>query len=395
MVRRTLGVLLFAALSAFMAAGCNEGAHHMTDRSKYWIGYSDKRCDDPRGQFYNGRTQRAMTVRADGTDRREIGHSLVKDENTWTQFVRWWPDGRAVILCVWESPENANWEHENQRFRFDKGGWASDVCLVNVDSGEVANLTAVERVSHWNVGMQPWPEDPSRASFAALIDGSIRPLTMDLDGRNKRQVVSGEGKFTYGVQPSPDGRRIAYLQDYKLYLADTDGSDARRVDEDPKHDFQFAPAWSPDGQWLEFLAGEHYDCHPHIIRPDGTGLRKVADRGGYRGVIETLDYPDFHSESSDGPVWSRDSHWLYYTAKVGAAVELMRVSVDGQVQQLTHSRPGVLHYHPEVSPDGRLVVFGSTRDGARALYVADPDGGNVHAITVPTPGRAHMWAHWR
>jgi len=395
MARNMPGTFAFVAMAAIMVTGCNKGAHHMTDRGKYWIGYSDRRCDDPRGQFYNGRTQRATIVRADGTDRREIGHSLVKDENTWTQFVGWWSDGRAVVLSMWESPENFAWERENQRFRFDKGGWMSDVCVVDVDSGQVTNLTAVDRVSHWNVGMSPWPADPSRASFAALIDGSIRPFTMGLDGRNKRQIVSGEGKFTYGVQPSPDGKRIAYLQDYKLYVADADGSNARRVDEDPKHDFQFAPAWSPDGQWLEFLAGEHYDCHPYLIRADGTGLRKLADRGGYRGVVETLDSPDFHSESSDGPVWSGDSRWLYYCARIGQAVELMRASVDGQVQQLTHSKPGVLHYHPNVSPDSRLVVFGSTRDGARVLYVSDADGGNVRAITETTPGRSRMWARWR
>ena len=367
----------------------------MINRSQYWIGYNDRRCDDPRGQFYNWRTQRATIVRADGTDRREIGHSLVKDENTWTQFVCWWPGGRAVILCMWESPENFAWEHRNQTFRFDKSGWLSDVCIVDTAGDQVSNLTEIERVSHWNTGGIPWPDDPSRASFVALVDGSIRPFTMRLDGTDKRQVVEGEGKFTYGVQPSPDGKRIAYLQDYKLYLADPDGGNARRVDTDPKHNFQFAAAWSPDGKWLEYLTGEHYDCHPYLVGADGTGLRKLADRGGYRGVIEVLDHPDFHSESSDGPVWSPDSRRLYYAAKVGDAVELLRVSVEGQVQQLTHSKTGVLHYHPSVSPDGRLVVFGSTRDGARALYVADADGGNVRAVTEPTPSRAQMWAGWR
>ena len=364
-------------------------------RHQYWIGYSDKRCDDPRGQFYNGRTQRAMIVRADGTDRHEVGTSLIRDENSWTQFVRWWPDGRVVLSAAWESPENADWEHEHKTFRFDKGGWLTDVCLVDVDTGKILNLSAVERISHWNAGMSPWPGDNARVSFVAMVDGASRPFIMGLDGRNKRQLVSGEGKFVYGVQLSPDGRRMAYLLEYKLYLSDADGSNARRVDLDREHEFQFAPAWSPDGRWLEFLAGKHYDCHPYLVSADGARLRKLADRGGYPGVIEVLDYPDFHSDSSDVPVWSPDSRWLYYTAKVGEAVELMRVSPEGQVQQLTHSKSGSLHYHPQVSPDGRLVVFGSTRDGARALYVADADGGHIKAVTVPQRGRAQMWANWR
>ena len=58
------------------------------------------------------------------------------------------------------------------------------------------------------------------------------------------------------------------------------------------------------------------------MRADGTGLRKLADRGGYRGVIEFLDVPDFHGGSSDIPAWSADGTAVYYTARVGANVEL-------------------------------------------------------------------------
>ena len=37
-------------------------------------------------------------------------------------------------------------------------------------------------------------------------------------------------------------------------------------------------AWSPEGTWVLFVSGEHYNCHPHIMRADGTGLKKLADR---------------------------------------------------------------------------------------------------------------------
>ena len=81
--------------------------------------------------------------------------------------------------------------------------------------------------------------------------------------------------------------------------------------------------------------------------------------------------------------------------KVGQAVELMRVSLEGEVEQLTRSEPGVLNYQPTMSADGKLVVFGSTRDGARALYVANADGRAVRAITLPVKGRSQMHPHWR
>jgi len=99
--------------------------------------------------------------------------------------------------------------------------------------------------------------------------------------------------------------------------------------------FNFVPAWSPDGKWVLFLAGEHYDCHPHLVRSDGTGLKKLADRRGYRGVIAFLDVFDFHGGSSDVPVWAVDGRSVYYTAQVGKSVELFQVTIDGKTNQLT------------------------------------------------------------
>jgi Tol biopolymer transport system component len=112
-------------------------------------------------------------------------------------------------------------------------------------------------------------------------------------------------------------------------------------------------------------------------------------------VVEFLDVPDFHGGSSDVPVWSSDSQWVYYTAKADRAVELMRVSLAGEPEQLTHSAPGVLHYHPAVSPDGGWVIFGSTRSGRRQLHVARSGSTSARQITNVAEGYGAMWAHWQ
>ena len=376
------------------ASGCRT-VSPVPARGSYLIGYTDLQCDDPRGQFYNWRTSRAMIVRADGTGRREIGAALITRAHSWTQFAGWWSDGRrAIINCAWESEDNFLWERQHQTFRHTEG-WLLDGCLVDTVTGASRNLTGVARVSDYNAGLAPWPGDPKRATFGPVINGVQHPFVMDNDGRNKRDLASGKEGFTYACSVSPDGQRITYNKDYLVYVADQDGSNPRRVDEDSSHPFQFIPTWSPDGKWILFLAGEHYRCHPHLVRADGTGLRKLADRGNYKGTMEPLTVPDFHSSSSDIPTWSPDSRWVYYTAQVGEAVELMRVAIAGEVEQLTHSRPGVAHYHPKVSPDGRWIVFGSTREGAGAQYVANADGSDIRPITKPTPGRVQMHAHWQ
>jgi hypothetical protein len=87
------------------------------------------------------------------------------------------------------------------------------------------------------------------------------------------------------------GGQFANRSTSRAFVVEGDGSGAR----------QLAPELTrKPNQWAQF-AGWSYDCHPHLVRADGTGLRKLGDRGGYRGVFETLDEPDFHSERSDIP----------------------------------------------------------------------------------------------
>jgi Tol biopolymer transport system component len=357
------------------------------------IGYTELRTDLPGGRAANVMTSRALVVRVDGKGRREVAPQLIANANTWTQFAGWSPDGRqAIIACGWESSENAVWEDAHKTFRMSPGAWLLDCYLVDMATGQATNLTAVERVSHYNSGLFVWPNDPTRMGFQALINGESRPFGMKRDGTSKTDLSQQAG-FAYGFSASPDGKRIAYHQDYQVYLADAGGGNATRVQSGQP--FNFAPEWSPDGESVAFVAGVRENCHPYVVRRDGTGMRKVADRGGYQGWILFLDVPDYHEGSSDVPSWSADSRFLYYTAKVGEAVELMRVSLEGKVRQLSHSSPGVLHYHPNASPDGTQVLFGATRDGVRQLYVADADGSKARPITAIAAGQAAMHGHWQ
>ena len=197
-------------------------------------------------------------------------------------------------------------------------------------------------------------------------------------------MTDGDAAFTYGLSASPDSRHVAYHKDYQVYVADAGGESAQDRDWQP---LQLRPQWSPDGQWLMFVSGEHYNCHPCIVRPDGSDFRKLADRGGYSGVTTVYDVYDFHGGSSDVPVWAPDGKGVYYTRQFGEAVELMHVTLGGEVTRLTESAPGVTHYHPKPSPDGNLLAFGATRTGTRQLYVMPSQGGGSHP-NHRGPGRA-------
>jgi TolB protein len=358
------------------------------------IGYTELRTDLPGGRQPNVITMRAAIVGADGTGSRLIAPELSREPNTWTQFAGWSPDGRlAIVGRGWESPENGRWEEEHKQFRYTADGWLYDMNLVDVTTHEVKNLTAVNRVSFHNSGLFFWPGDVTRLGFQALIDGNSHPFSMDRDGGNKRDLTKDSKEFAYGFSASPNGRRIAYHKSYQVYVADSDGSNAHKIA--TGQPFNFAPQWSPDGEHLLFVAGEHYNCHPHVVQADGTGLRKLADRGGYRGVMEFLDVPDFHGGSSDLPVWSVDGLSVFYTAQVGASTELFRATLEGQSERWTQTASGSTHYHPTPSRDGKSIAYGSKRDGVRQLYVMRLSDRSETPITRLEKGRAAMWPHWQ
>ena len=187
---------------------------------------------------------RATVVGVDGTGRRRIAEGLAREPDTWTQFAGWSPDGRlAIVGRGWESLNNGRWEEEHGQFRYNAEGWLYDMNLVDLATGAATNLTAIDRVSFHNSGLFFWPGDPTKLGFQALIDGNSHPFRMDRDGKNKQDLTKDSKEFAYGFSASKDGRRIAYHKSYQVYVADADGSNARKVP--TGQPFNFAPSGRP------------------------------------------------------------------------------------------------------------------------------------------------------
>jgi Tol biopolymer transport system component len=403
-MRRFAGIL-YALLAAALPARAAQPESPVAIPSRA-IGYTQHATALPGGRLANVATVRAMLL-VPGSRPVMLAADLIDESGSWTQFVGWFPDGKtAIIGRAWESEANARFEEEHKTFRFRAGDWLYDTHLLDLATGRADNVTAVERVSFYNTGVFPWPDNPGRLGFTALIDGISKPFAMDRDGTNKTDLARDSTGFSYGFSGSPDGKRIAYHDNYQVWLAAADGANRFKID--TGHPFNFAPTWSPDGRWLLFVSGEHYDCHPHVVRADGTGLRKIGNRNGYRGVMEFLDVPDFHGGSSDVPVWSHDGREVYFTARVAGrdgvrdTVELFEVGIrEGDVPvRLTTSSPGALHYHPRPSPDGMWLLFGSHRESpgggrVRNLFARRLADGLEVQLTDLTSGQAAMHGHWQ
>ena len=111
---------------------------------------------------------------------------------------------------------------------------------------------------------------------------------MRANGRRKRLLIED------GYHPawSPDGRRLAFIRDARLFVARADGSGARNLTADLPDGCEIEPedcgrededpAWSPGGNRIAYEQFFPAGGDPegiHTIRPDGSGDRKVRERG--------------------------------------------------------------------------------------------------------------------
>ena len=59
------------------------------------------------------------------------------------------------------------------------------------------------------------------------------------------------------------------------------------------------------------------------------------------------------------------------------------------------SEAGTTHYHPQPSPEGSHVAFGTKRKGVRQIVVMRLADRVETQVTHMTAGHAALWPHWQ
>jgi Tol biopolymer transport system component len=180
----------------------------------------------------------------------------------------------------------------------------------------------------------------------------------DADGRHRRLVAKN------APQPSwaPSGREIAVYRDGALWVVRADGRGAHQLTSPGQSDG--TPRWSPDGRLIAFLrtpGGPNSTLM--AIRPNGTGLRRIADR---------VFFP---------PSWSPDGKRIAFDSSGpgGTGPYEPRIYVaDPTGKHLRRVLGAEVNGFVTWSPNGRWLAFGGA--GTSSISAVRPDGSGLRRL---------------
>lgn len=247
---------------------------------------------------------------------------------------------------------------------------------------------------------------------------------VDSDGAEERQVAGFGGAL--GPAWHPLGRLIAYAvmgdEGTGVEVRDLQTGQARRIR--TGFPLSLSPAFSPDGKWLAFAAGES-GTDLYVVPVDALDeapLRVTVGRGstnaqptfspdGRRIAFTTsrLGRNEIYLTDTDGanpelltstalteapyradPAWSPDGRFVAFSTQIDGRFQIATISLrDRTVKQYTTE--GV-NEDPSWAPDSRHLVFTSSRTGTRQLWVLDIESGRVRQLTRGMASRMAAWS---
>lgn len=258
--------------------------------------------------------------------------------------------------------------------------------------------------------------------------GNKEIWVMDYDGANQREITH-QNSISLSPRISPDGSRLAFSSVTKsgweilMY-----SMDLNRVIAFPKFGgTNLSPAWSPDGAKLAFSSSRSGDPEIYTVDQSGANLKRITSSKGpdvspvwnrktgaqIAWVSGRTGLPQVYSMEADGtnvqrltdqgyavsPTWSPNGQFLalawtrHYGPGAPGAEDLYLMDVASkQWVQLTHD--GGRNDFPSWSPDGRHIVFQSSRSGSEQIWSMLADGSNQKQLTFNGHNTQPNWS-WK
>lgn len=205
-----------------------------------------------------------------------------------------------------------------------------------------------------------------RRRYVWDFDAHMDIFEANPDGSELKRLTDAKGYDAEGAY-SPDGKQIVFgsmrTGSMELFIMDADGSNVRQLTKTPNC-YNGGPFFSPDGKRVIFRSDrtEKDRLQLFVINADGTGERCLTTKPTW---------------VCWGPYWHPDGkHVIYAGADHGTGgrpnYDLYWLNVETGKETRITSAPGA-DVLPVFSPDGKKLMWTSTRDGRQPsqIYIAD------------------------
>ena len=298
----------------------------------------------------------------------------------------WWPDSKRAIISLSDGFDDGHlWLADTRRglvHAITTGIGAQTYVSLSSDASRIVYTEVDEDFDIMDV---PLNGDPlrkvvatSRREFSAVwsplatqfayVSDRTGPFEIWLKSTQQgweRPIVrntdfaDGVNAVMTGLAFSPDGGRIAYtrsmLDKNSIWISSPSGGQAVRLTQDDGTG-QFAPTWSPDGNWIAFL------------QISGPSVRLVKAPVGGREAPVAIDAQLGELDLSN-PRWSPKGDWITVNTLKGFTV----VSPDGKAST---KMLGKEHYQRNAwSSDGSVIYGMRVSEGQTLLCSIDPQTG--------------------
>jgi TolB protein len=224
-----------------------------------------------------------------------------------------------------------------------------------------------------------WAPDGRSILYVSYPTRIASPVLAVLTGGRRRETLMESESMVFPGSWSPDGTKVAFSStrdgNAEIYVVHRDGTGLKRLTDHPGIDV--SPTWSPTGRELAFTSNRTGNPQIYTIDAEGLNLTRISRDGSYNAE----------------PAWSpsREFSEIAYASRIEGAVfdVVVHDLLTHQVRQLTARRG--LNESPSWAPNGRHLVFSSTRTGEPRLFTVNRDASNLMQVPFEAKATTPNW----